>query len=385
MISGKQPGVSATIARVALDVPAADGFDYAIPADCPDPIDLGDWVLVPWGKGRRVGLVIELLAESSVEPHKLRDLAGRLAGAPAPDPRWFDLLRFAAGYYHRPFGEVALPAIPKLLRTPPGARSRGSAFDRARARAPCALQTAAKSVELPSLTPAQEAALGALRGTDGFSVHLLHGVTGSGKTEVYLRWLAAVLAADAKAQVLLLVPEIALTPQLIRQLQARFPGEPVAVLHSELPDGERAAHWLAVAQGAVRVVVGTRLAVLTPLPSLAAIVVDEEHDPSYKQHEGVRYSARDLAVVLAQQRNIPVVLGSATPSLESWLAARRGRYQLLSMPERVGGGALPQLELLEPRARRQRHGDPGDRSSPGRRGAGAGFSQQAWLCAGLGV
>ncbi|MEK9721751.1 MAG: primosomal protein N', partial [Quisquiliibacterium sp.] len=206
------------------------------------------------------------------------------------------------------------------------------------------------------MTPAQEAALGALRGTDGFSVHLLHGVTGSGKTEVYLRWLAAVLAADAKAQVLLLVPEIALTPQLIRQLQARFPGEPVAVLHSELPDGERAAHWLAVAQGAVRVVVGTRLAVLTPLPSLAAIVVDEEHDPSYKQHEGVRYSARDLAVVLAQQRNIPVVLGSATPSLESWLAARRGRYQLLSMPERVGGGALPQLELLEPRARRQRHG-----------------------------
>jgi primosomal protein N' (replication factor Y) len=356
VISSIEAGRNAQIARVALDIPGSDGFDYVVPPACQDGLTVGSWVLIPWGRTRRIGLVIALLADTEVPPEKLRALISRLEDAPAPDPRWFELLEFASTYYHRPFGEVALPAIPKLLRTPAAARSRGSPFERARGRAPRAVEPGIPPADPLPLTSAQQAAIGVLQAARGFSVHLLHGVTGSGKTEVYLQWLACVLATDAAAQVLLLVPEIALTPQLIRQLQGRFRGEPVAVLHSDLPDGERAAHWLAVAEGRVRVVVGTRLAVLTPMPGLCAIVVDEEHDPSYKQHEGVRYSARDLAVVLAQQRQIPVLLGSATPSLESWLAARRGRYRLLSMPERVGGGQLPQLELLEPRARQQRHG-----------------------------
>ena len=356
MISSNEVGSPAQIVRVALDIPASEGFDYTVPPSYRDDLAIGSWVLVPWGKARRIGLVIALLDQTEVPPEKLRALLGPLQGAPAPDRHWFELLRFAATYYHRPFGEVALPAIPKLLRTPPAARSRGSAFERARARLPQAVEPGETPADPLPLTGGQQTAIAALQAARGFSVQLLHGVTGSGKTEVYLQWLASILAAEAKAQVLLLVPEIALTPQLIRQLQGRFRAEAVAVLHSELPDGERAAHWLAAAEGRVRVVVGTRLAVLTPMPGLAAIVVDEEHDPSYKQHEGVRYSARDLAVVLAQQRKIPVLLGSATPSLESWLAARRGRYRLLPMPKRVGGGQLPQLQLVEPRARQQRHG-----------------------------
>ncbi len=371
-------------ARVALDIPGADGFDYGMAPEQAQRVREGSWVLVPWGSGRRIGLVVELRTESPVPESKLRMLIDVIDDAPAADGHWLALLRFAAGYYHRTIGEVALPAIPKLLRTPPAPRARGSVFARARARGaesagastpgsvarararagpdatvaspPGDAPRTPDAVEPPELTAAQLAAVDVLRAARGFAVHLLHGVTGSGKTEVYLHWLAQVLAARPDAQVLLLVPEIALTPQLIRQIVARFAGEPVAVLHSELPDGERAAHWLAAADGRVRVVVGTRLAVLTPLPRLAAIVVDEENDASYKQQEGVRYSARDLAVVLAQQRDVPVVLGSATPSLESWLAAKRGRYRLLSMPERVGGGVLPALHVVDPRGRQLRHG-----------------------------
>jgi len=374
------PLVPELFARVALDVPGAEGFDYGVAPEQAAVVREGSWVLVPWGRGRRIGLVAELREDTPVPPDRLRALIGVIADAPAPDADWLALLRFAARYYHRSLGEVALPAIPRLLRVPPTARSRGSAFARARAKAPAATQQGAvqqrprvrgarKPVPAseasraqtppsrpPELTDAQRVALDALAAASGFEVHLLHGATGSGKTEVYLNWLARVLDERPDAQVLLLVPEIALTPQLIRQIEARFAGEPVAVLHSELPDGERAAHWLAAAEARVRVVVGTRLAVLTPLPRLAAIVVDEENDASYKQQEGVRYSARDLAVALAQQRDVPVVLGSATPSLESWLAARRGRYRLLSLPERVGGGSLPRLQAIDPRGRALRHG-----------------------------
>ena len=351
------------IACVALDVPATGAFDYRIEAEHRDAVVPGAWVLVPWGRGRRIGIVAELRDRSEIPPERLRSALGPVAGAPVPDPHWIDLIRFATRYYHRQLGEVALPAIPKLLRTPPSPKARGSVFERARkrwdtirAREADAPDTAAALAVAPHLSDAQQAAVDALCAAEGFAVHLLHGVTGSGKTEVYLRWLARVLASDPDAQVLLLVPEIALTPQLVAQVAARLPQEAIALLHSELPDGERAAHWLAAAEGRARVVVGTRLSVLTPLPRLAAVVVDEEHDPSYKQQEGVRYSARDLAIVLASQRAVPVVLGSATPSLETWLAARRGRYHVLALPERAGAGRVPTLRIVDPRRKALAHG-----------------------------
>ncbi|MFA7503710.1 MAG: primosomal protein N' [Burkholderiaceae bacterium] len=343
-------------ARVALDVPIAPWFDYQVPADLEERIGRGDWVLVPWGRGRKVGIVLGFADAPEIAADKVRPIAGRIDEAPPAPPAWLELGEFAARYYHRHPGEVMLPAIPRLLRTPPGSRQRKqSAFERARRRFVAPGDAGARATRrppspeaamIPDLRPAQAEALAALEGAGGFGVFLLHGVTGSGKTEVYLRFIADRLATDPAARVLVLVPEIALTPQLSERIRARFPGEPIAILHSGLAEGERAANWLAVADGRARILVGTRLAVLAPIPGLAGIVVDEEHDPSYKQQEGVHYSARDLAVMLASQRRIPVVLGSATPSAETWQAARAGRYRLLSMPERASGMPAPRIEIL---------------------------------------
>ena len=155
------------------------------------------------------------------------------------------------------------------------------------------------------------------------------------------------LASQPDVQVLLMVPEIGLTPALQMQLQRRFPGEPIAVLHSEMTDAARASHWLAAASGRARIILGTRLAVLAPLPRLGAIIVDEEHDPSYKQQEGLRYSARDMAVARGRLARIPVLLGSATPSLESWHNAQLGRYQLLRLRHRARSqAALPKVKTV---------------------------------------
>ena len=336
--------------RVALDVPIAPWFDYLAPADVEPAVAPGDWVLVPWGRGRKVGIVIGVSDSPGIAADRIRPIAGRLDEAPSAPPGWLELVEFAARYYHRHPGEVMLPAVPKLLRTPPSARARKeSAFGRARGRFVshgAAPPASAGTAGPPALTPAQAAALAAIEESDGFATFLLHGVTGSGKTEVYLRFTERLLAADPKAQVLVLVPEIALTPQLADRIRERFPREPIAVLHSGLPEGERAANWLAVADGRARILVGTRLSVLAPIPALAGIVVDEEHDPSYKQQEGVHYSARDLAVMLASQRGIPVVLGSATPCAETWHAARSGRYRLLTLPERASGAPAPRTEVI---------------------------------------
>ncbi|MCO5099380.1 MAG: primosomal protein N' [Burkholderiaceae bacterium] len=359
--------------RVAIDVPAAQlgasVFDYAIPDGWEaSALVVGSWVVVPWGKARRIGLVVATKVQPEIDLARVRSIEGALDGAPLLPAAWLRLVEFAARYYHRGAGEVAMPAIPKLLRAIPAARSseprdpqkraRASAFDRARTRWPAPAaggEPAERGGAAPGLSDAQRRVLDALLASDGFCVYLLHGVTGSGKTEVYLHWLAQVLARDADAQVLLLVPEIALTPQLHAQLAARFPQERVALLHSEMADAERAAHWLAVVEGRARVVLGTRLAVLAPLPSLAAIVVDEEHDASYKQQEGVRYSARDLAIVAASQRRIPIVLGSATPSLETWFAVRRGRYRSHALHERIGNAALPVVECVDLAGVKLRH------------------------------
>ena len=345
------------IAQVALDVPLPGLFDYLMPPDW--TAQIGDWVVVPWGRSRRVGLVAGFVDTSEVPAQRLRPLESRLPGMPALSPDWLGLVSFAARYYHVGLGELALPAVPKLLRSVPTARSRAPAADRARERfavdlvAQAGGMDASRSTNIaPSgesertLTTGQAAALSALLADSGPVVHLIHGITGSGKTEVYFRWIEARMASAPTSQALILVPEIALTPEFARRIRDRFPMLPLAILHSDMPDAERAAHWLAAAEGRARIVLGTRLAVLAPLPGLVAIVVDEEHDASFKQQEGARYSARDLAIALGARRGLPVALGSATPSLESWHAARRGRYRLSTLPERAGGAALPAVTRL---------------------------------------
>lgn len=338
------------ILKIALDTPLDFCFDYVWmqPADeVPGP-QSGQLVSVPFGRREVVGLIVSVHETSDLPLAKLKQaLAIRAQLAPLP-AEWLALCAFAADYYQRPLGEVALPGLPKNLRA-----IKTTSLDRAlkKLEKDASIHDATP-IAMPPLNPAQQQAADAIAAIEGFAPVLLHGVTGSGKTEVYLQAAAQVLAHSIgehnPAQVLILVPEINLTPQLEANVRARFPGVAIATLHSGLAEGERMAHWLAAHLGHARIVLGTRLAILASLPHLKLIVVDEEHDPSYKQQEGLRYSARDLAVWRAHQLNIPVVLGSATPSLETWHHAQSGHYRKLELRERaVKDAVLPKVGLID--------------------------------------
>lgn len=393
------------ILRVAVDTPLRRLFDYLpTPAHGPGALVPGVRVRVPFGRQRLVGVLMEIADRSDVPAAKLRPALEILDAQPAIDGAILDLARWAADYYHHPIGEVLAAALPVHLRegapllaprqhwqltalgrtdalTSLGKRGpkqraliellveRGlvsgatlAAFD-VNWREPLRAVMArgwAERVDLvpprperptgtraagPELTIAQSAAVAALvESLDRFAVWLLHGVTGSGKTEVYLRAVAQAL--DRGRQALVLVPEITLTPQLVSRFEQRF-AAPLAVLHSGLGDSERLAAWRRARAGEAAIVIGTRSAVFTPLERPGVIVVDEEHDASYKQQDGFRYSARDLAIVRAQREHVPVILGSATPSLESLENAGQQRYRHLSLPERPGAARHPRVRLID--------------------------------------
>ncbi len=400
------------ILRIAVPVPVPGLFDYLpLEGEGPEP-QPGMRVLVPFGHRVRVGMIVALAQETEQERDRLKPILA------LPDPRPLlgasdlELILWAADYYRQPPGEALFSALPARLRrtepllesaTPgrpgwrlttlgraqaPGPRARRQAeiqhllsehpggLDEAGLRArlgeiraplrtlaergwiePCQMPNDEGSRVLasgPELNAHQTEAVAAVSAALGrFQPFLLEGVTGSGKTEVYIRLLMAVLAAGG--QTLLLVPEIGLTPQLRTRLAHRFPGR-LAILHSALQATERQRAWQAAASGAADLVLGTRSAVFVPLPRLRLILVDEEHDPSFKQQEGFRYSARDLAVRRAQRVGCPLVLGSATPSLESLRNVEIGRYQRLELPERAGTAAPPTLGLLDIRAQPLRGG-----------------------------
>jgi primosomal protein N' (replication factor Y) len=336
--------VSYCILQIALDTPLDGVFDYRWPCAPGDEPGVGQLALVNFGRREAVGVIVAIQQDSQVPADKLKD-ALAVRGQLAPlSGQWLALARFAAAYYHRPLGEVAMPGLPKNLRL-----STTVALDRALKKLAKLEDTHdATPANMPALNPEQRQAADAIGGAQGFTPLLLYGVTGSGKTEVYLQACAQVLARDPDAQILVLVPEINLTPQLEANIRTRFPGLMLATLHSSLSEGERMLHWLAAHQGRARIILGTRLAILSSLPKLKLIVIDEEHDPSYKQQEGLRYSARDLAVWRAHQLGIPIVLGSATPSLESWHPAQTGRYRKLELRERaVRDAVLPRVRLVD--------------------------------------
>ncbi len=333
------------IAKIALDVPLDDAFDFRLEEGLEAPV--GSLVIVPFGRTRKVGVVVALAGQSAVAPERLRAVESVVADVPALGEDELELFQFCARYYQRPLGEVIGAALPPRLRQV----SRRSLA--APAAGPAGRPRLAESV---SLTPEQEAAVGVvLAKPQGFHPVLLHGVTGSGKTEVYLRLIADALSRGRQA--LFLVPEIGLTPEFERQVAQRFPEARLVAAHSHLGEGERAAGWLAAQSGAAHIVLGTRLAVLMPFRDLGLIVVDEEHDPSYKQQEGLRYSARDAAVRRAQRLQIPIVLGSATPSLESYSNALDARYALARLPSRATeGAAMPVVRTVDTRADRPQDG-----------------------------
>jgi primosomal protein N' (replication factor Y) (superfamily II helicase) len=304
------------------------------------PLLPGTLVRVPLGRREVCGVVWDAPSGGGVQPDpaQLRPVGAVLDGLPPLSPAWRQLVAFAAAYYQRSLGEVALAALPPQLRGLDAVQL-ARRLQRKEAAAAAAPRSAA-----PPLTDDQSRSLAAIAAEPG--PFLLFGATGSGKTEVYLRAVQALLDRDPAAQALVLVPEINLTPQLQARFTDRFGAESVVALHSGMTNPQRLKSWIAAHLGRARIVLGTRMAVFAPLPRLGLIVVDEEHDPSYKQQEGARYSARDLAVYRARAEGAKVVLGSATPSLESWQACDRGRYRCLEMPARIGAGALPKVRLV---------------------------------------
>ena len=328
-------GTSMPVLRVALDLPLHRFFDY-VSADA-SPADVGFRVLVPFGRGEKIGVIVGVVEDSDWPPDQIKTAGEILRDIPPLPPDFLALCEFASTYYQAAPGEVVLQALPAGLK-----RTKSPTRRKARAIAPVA------PVSPPALTVEQARAVHAVNPDAGFSAHLLHGVTGSGKTEVYLRLIDKVLASGR--QVLLLVPEINLTPQLEGRVRARFAGSNIVSLHSELNEAARERNWRAAFSGEASIVLGTRLAIFTPMPSLGLIVIDEEHDPSFKQQDGMRYSARDVGVFRAHQLGIPILLGSATPSLESWANARSGRYGLLRLLERANPEArLPLVKLVDTR------------------------------------
>jgi len=310
----------------------------------------GTLVRVPLGRRETLGVVWDADAAGAtgeLDPGKIKQIAGILEGIAPLSQHWQQLLSFAAQYYQRSVGEVTLAALPPQLRDMSAAQVQRRLK---RTAAPSACDHETLLATAPSLTAEQTQVVAQIQVHAG--PFLLFGATGSGKTEVYLQCVQTLLEGDPQAQALVMVPEINLTPQLERRFRERFAprygAASVVSLHSGMTHPQRLQSWLAAHQGAARIVLGTRMAVFASMPRLQLIVVDEEHDPSYKSGEGARYSARDLAVYRGRLENAKVLLGSATPSLESWHHSRPaedgGRYLRLHMPSRVG--QVDQLPLV---------------------------------------
>lgn len=326
---------------VVVPTPAHSSLSGPLSYRSEFPLAAGTLVRVPLGRREVLGVVWDRDCAADEQRLALEDklITGSLEGIAPLSASWRHLVTFSSNYYQRSLGEVALAALPPQLRglsTVQLARRLKRAKDEPAA-------PAAQPAAPP--TPEQQVALQAFEA--GAGPFLLFGATGSGKTEVYLQAVASLLAREPQAQALVMVPEINLTPQLQERFVARFGEQAVVALHSGMTHPQRLKSWLAAHAGAARIVLGTRMAVFASMPALRLIVVDEEHDPSYKQQEGARYSARDLAVYRGKLEGAKVLLGSATPSLESWQASEKGRYQRLEMPSRVGQGTLPAVRLVD--------------------------------------
>jgi primosomal protein N' (replication factor Y) (superfamily II helicase) len=337
---------SAVVLQIAVPAPLFQGFDYLPPAGVDvQTLQPGLRLRVPFGRGRRIGVLLGTAPQAAVSAARLKRALEILDDEPVLPPDLLELCRWAAAYYHHPLGEVLATALPTRLRE-------GGPLRAARSRKTAG--ATGKTGVSPPLNPEQTQALAQVRESFGrFQPLLLEGVTGSGKTEVYLQAISEVVAQGRQA--LVLVPEIGLTPQFVARFRARL-GARLALAHSGLADGERLNAWLAARAGEASVVIGTRSAVFTPLPQLGLVVIDEEHDASYKQQEGFRYSARDLAIRRAQQAGVPVLLGSATPSLESLHNAQAGRYRLLHLSRRAGAAEHPPMHLIDVRGQHLREG-----------------------------
>ncbi len=319
------------ILRIAVRSPLRGTFDYLPPEGALVQWQIGQRVRVPLGRRDVMGILLAVVDRPAVSYEKLKSVHEVLDSESLLSKKMISLFDWASRYYHHPVGEVILGNLPKLLQ---------------QGRQPiqyteeCLLETQVQPLVLNS---AQQKAVDAISKVQGFQSFCLQGVTGSGKTEVYLQAMAPLIAMGW--QILVLVPEIALTPQTVARFQKRF-NVPIACLHSELTDKQRLEFWSQAYCGYARIIIGTRSAIFVPLKRPGMIVIDESHDLSFKQASGFRYSARDVAIMRAKIENIPVILGSATPSLETLVNVERKNYQLLVLPQRAGKARTPQTTVI---------------------------------------
>jgi len=355
------------VVQVVIDKPLAQGFDYLWDAEKLGKLpEIGNVVEVSFARSRVVGIVIKVSDHSEYDLAKLKSVE-QLAPLPAFDPALLRLMNFASHYYIHALGETILPVIPQMWKKAENwekiPKKLESAEKKIKKKADEPIEGLITQDQLnPNQINALQGLLSSKNSKNQFRAVLLQGQTGSGKTAVFLNWLASILR-DESAQVLLLVPEINLTPQLERRVRAYFPDKKMAVLHSGVSEKKRGIAWYEAMTGSAQIILGTRLAALTPIPNLRAIVVDEEHDASYKQQDGIRYSARDLAIWRAHDQRVPILLSSATPSLETWLAAQSGRYEYIRLDQRAQGASLPRVHLINTRDP-QNQFSPGDENAP---------------------
>ena len=396
------------ILKIALDVPLDRLFDYASNGQT---ARVGQRVLVPFGRKTVIGIVMGSADESDIPTEKLKAIIQIFADEPPLDSHTLNLIQFSADYYHYPLGQALLSILPARLKQIEPAKTRehftyrltatgqhcsvdqlgkrqqvlrrifqalqtqdfltdadlsaisATAKKSMQALITDGLVTAEKSLvstnlqtnlppQLPALNAEQQAAIDQILAQKNFAPWLLHGITGSGKTEVYMRLIQALFSAETRAetsaQVLVLVPEINLTPQLEARFKSRFPNFLLVSLHSNLNESERLLHWQLAQSGEAKIVIGTRLSTFTPMPNLKMIIIDEEHDASYKQQDSMRYHARNVAMMRAKRHNIPIILGSATPSLETWNNVKTGKYQYVALNQRaVTAAQLPEIHCVD--------------------------------------
>ncbi|QTS84206.1 primosomal protein N' [Coxiella endosymbiont of Amblyomma nuttalli] len=327
-----------TILQVAIPIPIYQCFDYLIPESIAyTQLRPGMFLKVPFGHRKYVGVLLDLTSYSSLPTTRLRAIHAVLDREPLP-LSLLQLCRFASNYYHYPIGEVILGTLPRLIR-------QGKKIDNGKIDSYSMIESP-KALELNFH---QQHAVDEIVKRKEFQTYLLAGVTGSGKTEVYLHCIEKIIQQNK--QVLILIPEIGLTPQTLKRFRERF-NVPIVVLHSSLTDKKRAQAWLMAKNGIAKIVIGTRSTIFTPLLSPGMIVLDEEHDLAFKQQSGFRYSARDLAVIRSRIENIPIILGTATPSFESFYNVEHKRYQLLSLPNRAGNAHVPTVTVIDLRKKK---------------------------------
>ncbi|MBU0456070.1 MAG: primosomal protein N' [Gammaproteobacteria bacterium] len=333
------------IARIALETPLRKLFDYLIPSNIDAALlQPGVRVKISFGTRETVGIVIQLTSETKCPTSKLKPILEIIDSTQIITPSIFELCEWASAYYHHSLGDILFNALPPALRT-------GKPLPK---KITLASETPSATTTNITLNPEQASAVQSiLKDTSKFHCFLLHGVTGSGKTEVYFQAIDQLLKQEK--QILVLVPEISLTPQTIQRFQDRFQ-LPIACFHSKMTPKNRLHAWIAAKEGLAPIIIGTRSAVFVPTKTLGMIIIDEEHDPSFKQQEGFRYSARDLAVMRAHIEKTPIVLGSATPSLESFYNAQTHRYTRLTLPERAGNAIHPHYHFIDTHDLALKHG-----------------------------